>query len=116
MLRFFVFRNVLIAICSLCMAWETLYLYGFEVRADSFAAFTFFASFFVYNFHAFANHLVSEPFRDWFHLFDKEVALSQRLSVIVGFIGTVVSFYFIPSRAQLLFILLGLITLGYTLP
>jgi len=116
MLRFLVFRNVLIALCSLCMALETLYLYGFNLQVDALALFIFFATFFVYNFHAFANHLVSEPFKYTFHLLDKNVSFTQRICVITGFMGTIISFYFISTRVQMLCVILGLITLAYTLP
>src|SRR5437762_2008753 len=116
MLRFLVFRNVVIAACALCMSCETIYFCGLPVRMDAFAFFIFASTFFIYNFHAYANHLVHEPFKRFFHLLDKEVSLSQRVSVGVGFVGAVASFWFISFKAQLVLVFLGLITLAYTLP
>src|SRR5690349_9154631 len=122
MLRFFIFRNIWIALCALCMGWETLLEISFRFPASGFQfqsailAFIFFATFFVYNFHAFANHLVHEPSKHFFHLLDNQVSISQRLSVVAGLIGTAVTFLFVSHYAQLLCLLFGIVTLGYTLP
>src|SRR5438045_1110748 len=109
MLRFFIFRNVWIALCAVAMALETDYLTGFSITPDAFTCFLFFATFFVYNFHAFANHLVTESARDFFHLLDRRVSLSQRASVIIGFVGCVITFLFISNAVRLMCLALGII-------
>ena len=125
MLRFFIFRNVWIALCAVCLVGETLYLIKwnsgtveyFTTKPDIiFIFFVFSATFFVYNFHAFANHLLIEPSRHFFHLLDNRVSLAQRISLLTGLTGTAITFFFISRSAQVLSLLLGFITLAYTLP
>jgi 4-hydroxybenzoate polyprenyltransferase len=98
------------------MSWETLYLCGVSITTDATAMFVFFATFFIYNFHAFANYLVKDSFSSFFHLLDNRVSVIQRLCVVTGFAGTVITFLFISTSGKMICLLLGILTLSYTLP
>jgi len=98
------------------MVWTTMFSSGIMIKPDAFIGFIFFSTFFVYNFHAFSNHLVRSPFQKFFHLFDQAVSIEQRFCVIVGLLGTVICYLNISFRSQVFCLFFGMVTLAYTLP
>ena len=115
--RFFVFRNVWIAVCAVSMLEETRWFFGEHVYIDALSVFIFFATFFEYNLHSFGGKL--NPLQPW--SIAKYLAVSNikpilRTCVIIGFLGALVSFFFLSKNVMITTILLAMFTISYTVP
>lgn len=115
--RYFVFNNVWIALCALSMLVETQWFFEIPFKWDALAAFIFFGTFFDYNHHRFSWHFnPSHPFADLKRFFSSEVSNTLRISILVGFAGTAISFVLLDPKIIPVVLLFSIITLAYSLP
>lgn len=117
--EFIVFRNVFIAFAAVCLVAESRFLSGSAWdHVDALIAFTFFATFLVYNFHSFSNDSdnefsVRQIFKDFIN---PVISLEQKICVVIGIVGTLISFLFLEARLKLILLPLCIVTLAYSLP
>jgi hypothetical protein len=117
LLRFFVFRNVWIALCALSMLEETRWFFGVQIKFDALSIFIFSATFFEYNLHALGGKINPwKPFIVLKYLFSNEVKTVLRWCIIVGFAGSVIPLFFLDKKIIAALVVLGLFTLAYSLP
>ena len=99
------------------MVWETQWFLGIPFQLTPLILFVFFATFFEYNLHVIAGRLsLFHPAETIRHLFGREVSATLKYSIIIGFLGTVITFFMMEKRMMVGFIISGLITLSYSIP
>gem|GEM_PF-1955631 len=115
--RFIVFRNVFIAMCAMCMVWETQWFFGIPLQLSPLLLFIFSATFFEYNLHVIAGRLsILQPLQSLRHLFSPNVSRTLRACIITGFLCTVTTFFLLQNELMIGFLVSGLLTLSYSLP
>jgi 4-hydroxybenzoate polyprenyltransferase len=115
--RFFVFRNVWIALCAVSMLEETRWFFGEPVEVDALAIFIFFSTFFEYNLHTFSGKFSPwKPLNIVQHLFSSEVKKVLRACIVIGFAGSLASLFFLELKVLMAIGLLAIFTIGYSLP
>jgi 4-hydroxybenzoate polyprenyltransferase len=99
------------------MLEETRWFFGHLVKVDALAVFIFFATFFEYNLHTFSGRFSPwQPLEILKHLFSTKVKRWLRNCVIIGFLGSVISIFFLDLRVFSAMALLAIFTLAYSLP
>jgi len=115
--RFLVFRNVFIGLCAAAMTLETKWFFSLSLRPDPLLVFIFFATFFEYNLHAVGGRFSpSKPFQSFTRLHESGIPFTIRICILVGFVGSAASFFFLSVSEMLFFLFVGAFTLAYSLP
>ncbi|MEO1514944.1 MAG: UbiA family prenyltransferase [Bacteroidota bacterium] len=111
------YGNFWIALCALCMYWQTQLLLGHQLEWDALAGFSLFGTLFLYAVHRIVGiSNLKEFFEvDRYHViayFRNHI----RLYALIGLLGSLYYFFQLRLSTQLVLFLPSLLSLGYVIP
>ncbi len=117
--KWLIFTNLYIAIAAVCFFLTPYLLFEWRLNNIWLIPYIFSSTLFVYQlsrWNFFKREIDHNEIKDNIYYWIRDKQLKTKFSIVVSFILTIVSFFFLGREMQVISILLGVISVAYSIP